>query len=79
MTDLLHVLLLALLPAGGNFLGGVLAEFLPISRDRLSLALHAAAGVVLAIVGVEIMPQALNANPAWVVVATLFALSLIHI
>ena len=71
MNELFSVLLLALLPAAGNFFGGLLAEIRPISARSLSLALHAAAGVVLAIVGVEIMPQALQAEPAWVMVVAL--------
>lgn len=66
MSDALHayslVLMLAALPAVGNFLGGVLAEILPISNRLLSLALHAAAGVVLGVVGIELMPRALAAD-----------------
>jgi ZIP family zinc transporter len=31
----------------------------------LSLALHLAAGIVLAVVGLELMPEALGASPAW--------------
>jgi zinc transporter, ZIP family len=32
----------------------------------LSLALHLAAGIVLAVVGLELMPEALRADPPWV-------------
>ena len=63
-----YVLVLALLalPAVGNWAGGALAELVPVSRRTLSLALHAAAGIVLAVVGLELVPEALKATPAWV-------------
>ena len=63
MEEYFIVLSLVLLPAGGNFLGGLLAEFINVSQRVLSLALHAAAGIVLAVVGVELMPRVLEANP----------------
>jgi ZIP family zinc transporter len=62
----LLVLGLAALPAAGNFLGGFLAEVFKVSERVLSLALHLAAGIVLAVVGLELMPEALRANPPWV-------------
>ena len=72
MSEFLQVLALAALPALGNFAGGVLAEIFKISNRTLSLALHAAAGIVLAVVGVEIMPEALTAQPPWVIVIAFF-------
>jgi ZIP family zinc transporter len=60
------VLVLAALPAVGNLLGGLAAEIFRASERALSLALHLAAGVVLAVVGLELMPEALTAAPAWV-------------
>lgn len=69
MSEFVQVLALALLPAAGNFAGGLIAEAVTISRNRLSLALHAAAGIVLAVVAVELMPRALEGEPAWAVVA----------
>lgn len=60
------VLALLLLPALGNWAGGALAELVPVSRRTLSLSLHAAAGIVLAVVGIELVPEALEATPAWV-------------
>ncbi|WEV78930.1 ZIP family metal transporter [Janibacter cremeus] len=63
------VLVLAALPTLGNFLGGVAAELFRISARTLSLALHLAAGIVLAVVGLEMMPQALNAQTPWVPIA----------
>lgn len=59
------VLLLALLPGGGNFVGGLVAEAVPTSARWLNRALHAAAGVVIAVVAVEIMPDALDVLPGW--------------
>jgi ZIP family zinc transporter len=69
MTEFLQVIILALLPAAGNFAGGLIAEVLPISRHRLTLALHAAAGIVMAVVSVELIPRALEGEPAWTIVA----------
>lgn len=66
MSQFLLVLGLAALPAAGNFLGGVLAEMVNVSERMLSLALHLAAGIVLAVVGLELMPEALAGTPAWV-------------
>ena len=43
MPEALGVLLLALAPPGANFVGGLLAEVLPISKKALNRALHAAA------------------------------------
>ncbi len=66
MSQFLIVLALAALPAAGNFLGGVLAELVRVSERTLSLALHLAAGIVLAVVGLELMPEALHGTPTWV-------------
>jgi ZIP family zinc transporter len=62
----LIVLGLAALPAAGNFAGALLSETIKVSERMLSLALHLAAGIVLAVVGLELMPEALQATPAWV-------------
>lgn len=66
MSGYWTAMLLALMPAGGNFLGGLLAEFLRVSQRTLSFALHTAAGIVLAVLGIELMPEALETGPAWV-------------
>lgn len=73
MEGYLGVLALILLPAAGNTAGGVLAEIINVSQRTLSLALHAAAGIVLAVVGVELMPMVLNVNPPWVSLLVLIA------
>jgi ZIP family zinc transporter len=69
----LSVLALILLPAAGNVAGGGLAEVIDVSQRALSLALHVAAGIVLAVVGVELMPMVLNVNPPWVSLVVLVA------
>lgn len=72
MSEFAAVLLLALLPAAGNFAGGVLAEVLPASRRMLSHALHVAAGVLVGVVAIELMPEALaGTTPPWVAVVGL--------
>lgn len=65
MEDYLKALLFALAPALGNFGGGLLAEMFDVSQRVLSFALHAAAGVVLAVVAVELIPQTLGVDPPW--------------
>jgi len=66
-------LLLALLPAGANFLGGLAAEAVPVSQRTLSWALHAAAGVVLGVVAVELLPEALHQDPEWLIIVAFVA------
>lgn len=73
MNGFLIVLALAMLPAVGNFAGGLAAEALKVSERTLSLALHLAAGIVLAVVGLELMPEALQATPPWVPIAAFVA------
>jgi zinc transporter, ZIP family len=64
LDGFLGVLVLTALPALGNISGGVLAEIVQVSERSLSLALHVAAGIVLAVVGIELMPEALTVDPA---------------
>ena len=59
------VLLLALLPGLGNFAGGMLAEFRGASPRMLNFALHAASGIVIGIVAVELLPAALEGLAGW--------------
>lgn len=68
MDELLIILLLSLLPALGTFAGGIAAEFFKISRKNLSLALHLAAGIILAVISVELIPHALEASIPWIVI-----------
>ena len=73
MTDLGTVVLLAALPAAGNFAGGLIAEVVDVSRAVVSLALHAALGIILAVVSLEPLPQAFTIDAKWVPIAA-FAL-----
>jgi ZIP family zinc transporter len=68
-----RVLLLALLPAAGNIAGGLTAELLPLSPKLLSYALHAAAGILIGIVAVQIVPHALAGSTPWVVLLAMAA------
>lgn len=65
----LLVLGYAALPVLGNFGGGLLAERLEVSPRVLSLALHAATGVVVAVISVELIPTTLESASPWVVLA----------
>ncbi|MDE0803317.1 MAG: hypothetical protein OSA99_08335 [Acidimicrobiales bacterium] len=62
---MLQVMALAMLPVAGNFAGAVLAEMAPGSDRWRNRALHAAVGVVFAVVAVEIMPEALAVLEGW--------------
>lgn len=64
--SLLMVVSLALLPALGNFGGGLIAEYFRPSSQTLNLGLHAASGIILAVISVEVMPAALAQAPAWI-------------
>lgn len=66
MSDYLTALALAALPALANFGGGALAEAFRVSSKALSLALHLAAGIVLAVVAVELIPEAFSVGTPWV-------------
>lgn len=65
MNSVWTVLLLSLLPGAGNFAGGLVAEFWKTSPKLLNLALHAASGIVIAIVAVELIPEALGKLAGW--------------
>ena len=65
MPELLQLTLLALLPAAGNFAGGLLAEAIKTTRANLSLALHAAAGIVLGVIAMELAPRVFEGLPGW--------------
>ena len=73
MNPFVAALLLALLPAVANFLGGLAAETVPVSQRTLSWALHAAAGVVLGVVAVELLPEALHQEPEWLIIVAFVA------
>lgn len=67
MNLFLSTLALSAMPAIGSYIGGLFSEIIPPSKGNLSLTLHAAAGVILSVVGVEIMPEMLAADPPWLI------------
>jgi ZIP family zinc transporter len=68
--DYLLVLVLAMLPAGGNIIGTVLAESMQTPKWVVGAALHAAAGIAIALVSVDLMPRILpRVEIPWLVVA----------
>lgn len=79
VTDLLPVLLLALFPAAGNFLGGIAAELLRTTRQRLSIALHLAAGILFGVISIELAPRVFEGAPAWLAGAGFLAGGLFYI
>jgi ZIP family zinc transporter len=68
MSAFLLVVVVSLLPAGGNIVGGLLAESLRTPSWLIGTALHAAAGVAIAVVSVDLMPRILEATPVWLLV-----------
>ncbi|MEH2022857.1 hypothetical protein [Nostoc sp.] len=75
MQEFLFALTLSALPVVSNFMGAMIAEALPSSKQTLGLALHAAAGVLLAIASTELISRVAIAKPVW---ATILALLTAH-
>lgn len=69
MNNLWLVVGLSFLPGLGNFAGGMVAEFGKTTDRLLNWALHAASGIVIAIVAVELIPEALDALAGWWIAA----------
>lgn len=69
MSDFWTVLLLSFLPGLGNFAGGMFAEFRGVSPRMRNFALHAAAGIVIGIIAVELLPEALGSLAGWWIAA----------
>ena len=67
MSDYLYVLTLALLPAFGNFGRHCRGSRSGNTADA-SRALHVAAGIIVAVVAVELLPEALAGAAPWLVV-----------
>jgi ZIP family zinc transporter len=70
--NFLLVLMLSALPVVSNFMGAMIAEALPLSKQTLGIALHTAAGVLLAIASTELIPRVLIAKPVWTTILALF-------
>ena len=73
MNNLWMVIGLALLPGIGNFAGAMVAEFVRTTPRLLNLALHAASGIVIAVVAVELMPEILKNLAGWWIAAAFAA------
>ena len=73
MPEFVQIILLALLPAAGNFAGGLLAEAIRTTRENLSLALHAAAGIIIGVISMELAPRVFEGLPAWLAGIAFFA------
>ncbi|MEQ8636364.1 MULTISPECIES: ZIP family metal transporter [Gimesia] len=73
MSEFLKVLGLALLSALGNFGGGVIAEWLHPSQKTLNRALHAATGIILAVIAVEVIPKVLDKASTWLLALSFVA------
>lgn len=70
MNDYLLILALAALPAFSNLLGGLVAEIASFSQHTLSLSLHGATGVLLAVIALKLMPTIVETNTPWVTMLT---------
>ena len=73
MISLPILLAIVSLPVIGSLAGGLLGDRLRISDRTLSLTLHATAGMLLAVIGVELMPQALQSDYPAVIVLLFLA------
>lgn len=62
------ITLLALLPGLGIFLGTLLSEKINTTEKTNSMALHWAAGMILSVVSVQIMPEVMKGNPIWPII-----------
>ncbi len=68
MPQITLVLLYALLPFIGNAIGAALAESVRTPRWVTGAALHAAAGIAIALVSVDLFPRVLGQLPIWQIV-----------
>lgn len=73
MENLWLVVGLALLPGLGNLAGGMVAEFIETTPRLLNLALHAASGIVIGVVAIELIPEALDTLAGWWIAAAFAA------
>ncbi|MGR3570675.1 ZIP family metal transporter [Brevirhabdus sp.] len=73
MENLWLLIGLALLPGLGNLAGGMVAEFIETTPRLLNLALHAASGIVIGVVAIELIPEALDTLAGWWIAAAFAA------
>ena len=72
MFEFLTILALALLPVGGNLFGALISELSRTPKWVIGAALHAAAGVAVALVSVDLVPRIIDTTETWLFLA-LFA------
>lgn len=63
-----YIFAYAMLPVIGNVIGGILAEGVKAPGWVVGAALHAAAGIAIALVSIDLMPRILGAIPTWALV-----------
>jgi ZIP family zinc transporter len=66
MNSFFLALGLAALIAFSNLIGGLVAEAFPPSKGKLSVGLHMAAGVLLAMITVKLIPNVLQPDRTWI-------------
>lgn len=64
----LTLLAYAFLPAAGVIMGGLLAESVRSPKWAVGAALHAAAGIAIALICIDLMPRILETTPVWLMV-----------
>lgn len=69
MSGYWSVLALSLLPLLGNYLGAGIAELSRTPRWVVGAALHAAAGVAIALVSIDLLPRATETTGNWLFLA----------
>jgi len=65
MNELLIVVVLGTLPALGNVLGNILAEIIRTRRWFTGVMLHGATGIVIALIGFDLLPRIIDKVPIW--------------
>lgn len=73
MHEFVIVLFIALLPAVGNIIGSLIAESVHSPRWVIGASLHAAAGIAIALVSIDLMPRILLTTPIWLIVVAFLA------
>ncbi|SMF41189.1 zinc transporter, ZIP family [Tistlia consotensis] len=68
-----NVLAFALLPVAGTLGGSLLGESVRAPRWLVGAALHGAAGIAIALVGIDLMPRLLQSLPMWAILPAFLA------
>lgn len=79
MFDFLTVIAYACLPAGGVVIGGLLAESVRSPKWVVGASLHAAAGIAIALICIDLMPRILETTPVWLMILAFLAGGLVSI